>query len=150
MSITWVTLLVNFFIALLSAGGVGWILTAKEDKKQKQLENKAKEQEIEEHKKDDVIRDWKEIAEERHQRCIELKTDNEKKDERLTEKDNIISDLKAKLDDRNTYCAVSELLKCSEIRCEKRVPPFASTIVTSDRAISNFISNLENGTQSVI
>lgn len=142
MNITWATLLINAIIALLSAGGVGWIITAKEDKKQKQLENKAKEQEIEEHKKDEIIRDWKEIAEERRLRCEELKNEVEKKDEIISIKDNTISDLKAKLDDRNTYCAVSELMKCTDIQCGTRKPPFASSIVTSDKAIDNYIKAL--------
>lgn len=142
MEITWLTILINAIVALLSAGGVGWIITAKEDKKQKQLENEAKEQEIEEHKKDEIIKDWKEIAEERRRRCEELKSDNEKKDERLLEKDNLISDLKAKLDDRNTYCAVSELLKCNDLQCGSRKPPFASSVITSDKAIDSYIKNL--------
>lgn len=145
MNITWATLLINALIALVSAGGVGWIITAKEDKKQKQLENKAKEQEIEEHKKDEIIKDWKEIAEERRRRCEELKTDCNKKDEKLVEKDTVISDLKAKLDDRNTYCAVSELMKCTDIQCINRKPPFASSIVTSDKAIDSYIKNLREG-----
>jgi len=140
MNITWATLLVNFLIALLSAGGVGWIITAKEDKKQKQLENKAKEQEIEDHQKDEVIKDWKEIAEERRVRCEELKLEVEKKDNKIGEKDNTISELKAKLDDRNTYCAVAELLKCSRVQCETRIPPFASTIVTTDAAIQDYVN----------
>lgn len=142
MEITWLTILINAVVALLSAGGVGWIITAKEDKKQKQLENEAKEQEIEEHKKDEIIKDWKEIAEERRKRCEELKSDSEKKDERLLEKDNLISDLKAKLDDRNTYCAVSELLKCNDLQCGSRKPPFASSVITSDKAIDSYIKNL--------
>lgn len=142
MEITWLTILINAVVALLSAGGVGWIITAKEDKKQKQLENEAKEQEIEEHKKDEIIKDWKEIAEERRRRCEELKSDSEKKDERLLEKDNLISDLKAKLDDRNTYCAVSELLKCNDLQCGSRKPPFASSVITSDKAIDSYIKNL--------
>lgn len=142
MEITWLTILINAIVALLSAGGVGWIITAKEDKKQKQLENEAKEQEIEEHKKDEIIKDWKEIAEERRRRCEELKSDSEKKDERLLEKDNLISDLKAKLDDRNTYCAVSELLKCNDLQCGSRKPPFASSVITSDKAIDSYIKNL--------
>ena len=103
MEITWLTILINAIVALLSVGGVSWIITAKEDKKQKQLENKAKEQEIEEHKKDEIIKDWKDIADERRKRCEELKTDCDKKDIKLAEKDNIISDLKSKLDARNTY-----------------------------------------------
>lgn len=142
MEITWLTILINAIVALLSAGGVGWIITAKEDKKQKQLENKAKEQEIEEHKKDEIIKDWKEIAGEHRRRCEELKTYCDKKDERLLEKDNLISDLKSKLDDRNTYCAVSELMKCTDIQCADRRPPFASSIVTSDKAIDSYIKNL--------
>lgn len=144
MEITWLTILINAVVALLSAGGVGWIITAKEDKKQKQLENKAKEQEIEEHKKDEIIKDWKEIAEERRRRCEELKTDCDKKDVKLAEKDDVISDLKTKLDDRNTYCAVSELLKCTRVQCESRVPPFASTIVTTDSAIQDFVNKFSN------
>ena len=142
MEIAWLTILINAVVALLSVGGVGWIITAKEDKKQKQLENKAKEQEIEEHKKDEIIKDWKDIAEERRRRCEELKADSDKKDERLLEKDNLISDLKAKLDDRNTYCAVSELLKCNDLQCGSRKPPFASSVITSDKAIDSYIKNL--------
>lgn len=140
MNITWATLLVNAIIALLSAGGVGWIITAREDKKAKKLENKAKEQEIEDHKKDEVIKDWKEIAEERRSRCKELKVEVEKKDSKILEKDNTISELKAKLDDRNTYCAVAELLKCSKVQCESRIPPFASTIITTDAAIQDYVN----------
>ena len=124
MEITWLTLLINAVVALLSAGGVGWIITAKEDKKQKQLENKAKEQEIEEHKKDEIIKDWKDIAEERRKRCEELKADVEKKDARIIERDNTISDLRSKLDARNTYCAVSEMLRCENTACSDRKPPF--------------------------
>jgi hypothetical protein len=132
MTITWATLIINAVIALVSAGGVGWIITAREDKKQKQLENKQKEQEIEEHKKDEVIKDWKEIAEERRKRCEELKLDCDKKDEKLVEKDNIISDLRAKLDARNTYCAVSEMLRCEKVACTDRKPPYGMKEIKLD------------------
>ena len=142
MNIAWATLLINALVTLISVGGVGWIFTIREDRKAKKLENKQKEQEIEEHKKDEIIKDWKEIAEERRKRCEELQTTNAKKDEKIAEKDAIISDLKAKLDDRNTYCAVSELMKCTDIQCGNRKPPFASSIVTSDKAIDNYIKAL--------
>ena len=142
MTITWATLLINAAMTLLSAGSVGWIVTVKEDKRAKKLENRRKELEIEEHKKDEIIKDWKDIAEERQKAIVELKAENKAKDERIAEKDAIISDLKAKLDDRNTYCAVSELMKCTEIQCASRKPPFASSIVTSDKAIDNYIKSL--------
>lgn len=142
MTITWATLLINAAMTLLSAGSVGWIVTVKEDKRAKKLENRRKELEIEEHKKDEIIKDWKDIAEERQKAIVELKAENKAKDDRIAEKDAIISDLKAKLDDRNTYCAVSELMKCTEIQCASRKPPFASSIVTSDKAIDNYIKSL--------
>lgn len=142
MTITWATLLINAAMTLLSAGSVGWIVTVKEDKRAKKLENRRKELEIEEHKKDEIIKDWKDIAEERQKAIVELKAENKAKDDRIAEKDAIISDLKAKLDDRNTYCAVSELMKCTEIQCVSRKPPFASSIVTSDKAIDNYIKSL--------
>ena len=142
MNITWATLLINAVIALLSAGSVGWIVTVKEDKRSKKLENRRKELEIEEHKKDEIIKDWKDIAEERQKAITELKEEAKIKDDRITEKDSIISELKAKLDDRNTYCAVSELMKCTDIQCASRKPPFASSIVTSDKAIDNYIKSL--------
>jgi uncharacterized protein HemX len=137
MNITWATLLVNFLIALLSAGGVGWIITAKEDKKQKQLENKAKEQEIEEHQKDEVIKDWKDIAEERRKRCEELKSECDKKDEKIIEKDNTISELRSKLDARNTYCAVSEMLRCEKVACTDRKPPYGMKEIKLDDNFEN-------------
>lgn len=142
MNITWATLLINAVIALLSAGSVGWIVTVKEDKRSKKLENRRKELEIEEHKKDEIIKDWKDIAEERQKAITELKEEAKIKDDRIAEKDSIISELKAKLDDRNTYCAVSELMKCNDIQCASRKPPFASSIVTSDKAIDNYIKSL--------
>lgn len=142
MTITWATLLINAVIALLSAGSVGWIVTVKEDKRAKKLENKRREVELEEHKKDEIIKDWKDIAEERQKAITELKEEAKVKDDKIAEKDAIISDLKAKLDDRNTYCAVSELMKCTDIQCGSRKPPFASSIVTSDKAIDNYIKSL--------
>ena len=132
MNITWATLLINAIIALASAGGVGWIITAREDKKAKALENKKKEQEIEEHKKDEVIKDWKEIAEERRVRCEELKSEVDKKDEKLTEKDTLISDLRSKLDARNTYCAVAEMLRCETVSCPERKPPYGMKEIKLD------------------
>ena len=42
---------------LLGAGGIGWLVTAKEDKKQKQLENQQKEAELNEYKRDEVLKD---------------------------------------------------------------------------------------------
>ena len=122
----WGTIILSAIVSLLSAGGLGWIITAREDKKAKALDNKEKEIDIKEKEKDDVIQDWKDIAEERKNRCDELKNDLREKDDKLTQKDEIISELKTKLDARNTYCAVAELLRCEDTACPNRKPPFGT------------------------
>ena len=123
MVIEWGTIILSAVVSLLSAGGIGWIVTAKEDKKAKDLENKQKEIELEEYKKDEIIKDWKDIAEERKHRAEELAEDLKVHEAREQEKDDIISDLRSQLDKKNTYCAVAELMRCEEIACPNRKPP---------------------------
>lgn len=122
--IEWGTIILSAIVSLLSAGGIGWIVTAKEDKKAKALENKQKEVELEEYKKDEIIKDWKDIAEERKHRAEELKESVAMHEKREDEKDKLIDDLRALLDKRNTSCAVAELMRCNETSCPNRKPPF--------------------------
>lgn len=142
MVIEWVTVIINAIVTLLAVGGLGWIFTIREDKKAKKLENKQKEAEIDEYKKDEIIKDWKDIADERKLRADELSTELKEKERQTIEKDATISELRTKLDARNTYCAVSELLKCNDIQCVNRKPPFASSIVTTEAAVANFVNNI--------
>jgi len=124
MFIEWGSVIANGIIMLLGAGGIGWLVTAKEDKKQKQLENQQKEAELNEYKRDEVLQDWKDIAAERKARADELAAELKEHEHREDEKDTIISDLKAQLDKKNTYCAVAELMRCEELSCSNRKPPF--------------------------
>ena len=124
MFIEWGSVIANGIIMLLGAGGIGWLVTAKEDKKQKQLENQQKEAELNEYKRDEVLQDWKDIAAERKARADELAIELKEHERREDEKDAIISDLKAQLDKKNTYCAVTELMRCEELSCPNRKPPF--------------------------
>lgn len=117
-------IVVNTVVILASAGGIGWIVTAREDKKAKRLENRKRDLEIEEFKKNDVLQDWKDIAEERKKRAESLLADFKELERKIDEKDKLISDLKSKLDDKNTACAVAELMKCEEVGCPNRKPPF--------------------------
>ena len=142
----WLTLIINAVVTLISVGGIAWIFTIRQDRKAKDLENQEKENDIKEKQKDEVIKDWKDIAEERKTRCDELKNDVKEKESLLHEKDATISELRQKLDDRNTYCGVSELLRCSRVQCADRIPPFASTIIATDRAIQDFIDKTKEGT----
>lgn len=124
MTIEWGTLILSAVVSLLSAGGLGWMVTAKEDKRAKSLENEAKKNDIEEKKRDEVIEEWKDIATEERNRVEELKETLNEKEAAIISKDEIISDLRTKLDEKNTYCAVAELLKCEDLQCQSRHPPF--------------------------
>ncbi len=124
MNLEWIPILVNAFTTIVCVGGIGWIFTIKEDKKSKKLDNEAKEIDIKEKQKDEIIRDWKEIADERKSRCVELEDRCNERDEIIANKDEIISELRTKLDERNTYCAVAELMRCEEVSCINRKPPF--------------------------
>ena len=139
MEIQWLQLIISAVVTLLSVGGLGWILTAKEDKKSKQLDNTRKEDEIAERKKNEVLEDWRELCSVYKSQAEEANARLADKDLRIREKDDIISDLRTKLDERNTALAVSELLKCHDIQCPNRKPSFASSIINVDASIKDFI-----------
>lgn len=137
----WLPIIVSGVVSLLSVGGLGWIITAKEDKKAKQLDNKKKEEEIEEDRKDEIISDWKDIAEERRRRCEELKESLDDIQARSRKKDEIISELRSRIDSLNTACAVSELLKCERLECPNRIPPVGSSVMSTSKALSSFVAD---------
>lgn len=118
------------------------MFTVREDKRAKQLENEAKEDEIKEHRKDEIINDWKEIAEERKLRADKMALDIEQIQERSRKKDEVISELRTKLDSRNTYCAVAELLRCNNLTCERRQPPISPTVVTTNAAVEKLVNSV--------
>lgn len=124
MTVEWGTIVLSAIVSLLSAGGLGWIVTVKEDKRAKSLDNESKKNAIEEKKRNDVIEEWKDIATEERKRADELNKSVHEKEAANIAKDEIISDLRTKLDERNTYCAVAELLKCEDLQCSSRHPPF--------------------------
>lgn len=136
----WLTLVINAVVTLLGIGGIGWIFTVRQDRRSKDLDNKAKENEIEDKKKADIIQDWKDIAEERKHRAEKLVEDNEALQERIIKKDEIITSLRTKIDNLNSYCAVAELLKCETLDCQSRKPPFASSIVSTSKSLTNFVN----------
>lgn len=137
----WLPIIVSGVVSLLSVGGLGWIITAKEDKKAKQLDNKKKEEEIEEDRKSEIISDWKDIAEERRRRCEELKESLDDVQIRSRKKDEIISELRSRVDSLNTACAVSELLKCERLECGNRLPPVGSSVTSTSKALSSFVAD---------
>ena len=68
--------------------------------------------------------------------------DIEQMQERSRKKDEIISELRTKLDSRNTYCAVAELLRCNDLTCSKRQPPISPTVVTTNAAVEKLVNSV--------
>lgn len=126
----WLSLIINAVVTLLGIGGISWIFTVRQDRRSKDLDNKAKENEIESNKATEILEGWKEIAEERRQRADKLLADNEAIQEKSRKKDAIITDLRKQIDDLNTYAARLEIFKCGILSCAKRVPKISDEVFT--------------------
>lgn len=135
----WLTVVLSAVVSLVSAGGIGWIITAKEDKKAKELDNVAKEFDIQEHKKDEIVQDWKDISNERKERAEELSIALKESEQRVRDKEKVITELRTQLDSKNTFCAVYELLRCNDLSCDRRQPPFSSSITVSNTAVDKLL-----------
>lgn len=118
----WTTIIVTVLTVLISNGGLVTLVTLKEKKTEAFLDNVAK-----------LIDQWQEIAEERKQRVKELKDDLESKDKKIEEVIRDRSEVRDDLDRTRTSEAVAEMLRCDNISCLDRKPPFGR----NDKLISN-------------
>jgi len=107
----WVTLVVTI-ISVLFGQGIISFFTLRETKKGMKLDNKEKEDNR-----------WERIANELEEQLRIANERNERKDAIIQEKDDIITDLRTKLDGTRTKCAVAEILRCEAVSCSSRVPP---------------------------
>ena len=119
----WVTL-VTALIASLSGGGLISLLTIRETRKKLNVENKEKEGEVYV-KLIDVLQDQIEKQNERL----------DKKDAIIQEKDDIIADLRHRLDEANSALIKATLLKCSKLACPDRRPPLGFTELTPEEML---------------
>lgn len=109
----WTGIITALIAALVPTGGLTAIVTLRDKKTAAFLTNvKA------------ITEQWQEVAEERHQRAVELKADLDRKEEIIQEQWREISQLRNELDETRTARAVAELLKCEKTSCTGRVPPF--------------------------
>lgn len=118
---------VSIIIALLGAlagGGLTALLTVRETRKSKKLENKEKELDLADKQKDEVISDWKELAEMYRTRVDELRDTLAVRTEKLEEKEKTISELRTILGDRNSENTALTLMRCEKLQCPDRIPPF--------------------------
>lgn len=121
----WTTIIVAI-IGALAGGGVTSLVTMREKKTGKQLENQSNLQEIE-----------LKLVNELQDQIENLNLRIEKKDEMLAEKDDIISDLKDRLDKSRSKCSVNEILKCVKLECPSREPKIGTRYVDVEQIIKD-------------
>lgn len=87
----------------------------RENKKAKQIENEKS-----------IVDEWQGIAQERKNRCDELKASLDKKDEKIEElyKENAL--LRQRNDSLSSKNAALSILKCRDLECDHRKPPFGN------------------------
>lgn len=126
----WITLIVSL-VSVIFGGGLISLLTIREQRKGMKLDNKDKQQEI--HFK--LINELQDQVEKLNERL-------DKKDALLVEKDDIIADLRVKLDGVRTQLAVANMLKCNKLQCIDRQPPFASSVVDVGGALTKYVETV--------
>ncbi len=100
---------------LLGTGGIVALFLITEKKAAAQLANA-----------DKINEQWKQIVEQKEKDFTSL---NEKYEAACKKIDHLYDDnsnLRTHLDDLNTECAVSKLMRCNSIKCTDRKPPFGA------------------------
>lgn len=120
----WTTIVASL-IAALSGGGLISLLTIRETRKKLKVENKEKEGEV--YVK--LINELQDQIEKQNERL-------DKKDTIIQEKDDIIADLRAKLDSVSTDLAKATLLKCNRLNCSDRRPPLGYSELAPEELIA--------------
>ena len=116
----WAGIITALIAALIPTGGLTAIVTMRDKKTASFLENvKA------------ITEQWQMIANERQERCGELKADLDRKDDKIEEQYREKEALRQRLDSTRddldhcrTALAVAELMKCEKTSCTDRIPPF--------------------------
>lgn len=119
----WTTIIVAI-IGALAGGGMLRLLTVKEGKKEKQLDNKDKEMEME-----------LKLVNELQDQIEKLNERLDKKDARIMELEDSNAMLRQKLDEANTNYVKANLLKCSKLACSDRRPPLGFTELTPEEML---------------
>lgn len=109
----WTQIITTVLTLLIPTGGIMAIFTAREKKTEMALNNMNK-----------INEQWEKFATKEEDRRKELKTDLDKKDEKIDELHRENSKLRAELDNERTERAKAEMMKCIRIKCVDRHPPF--------------------------
>lgn len=136
--IEWTTIIVTLISSAIGAGAITSLVTMREKKKGKQLENKEKEEDIESKNSDR----WEKLADQLSEQIeklniqiTDLNTRLEKKDELLEEKNDLISDLRTKLDKTRSRYIASDMCRCLRVECKDREPSWGSRVLDVEKLV---------------
>ena len=122
-----------------ASAGITSLVTMKEKKKEKQLENKEKDIENKDKEQEVHLK----LIDELQEQIDKLNDRLDKKDALLQEKDDIIADLRAKLDSVRTKCSLATVMRCESISCKDRVPPISQALTgTFSDKLQNYVEGL--------
>lgn len=136
--IEWTTIIVTLISSAIGAGAITSLVTMREKKKGKQLENKEKDienkdKEQEVHLK--LIDELQEQIDKLNTQIADLNTRLEKKDELLEEKNDLISDLRTKLDKTRSRYIASDMCRCLRVECKDREPSWGSRVLDVEKLV---------------
>lgn len=131
MVLDWTTIIVTLISSAIGAGAITSLVTLKEKKREKQLENKEKEEEIESKNSDR----WEKLADQLSDQIESLNERIDKKDARITELEDTNAELRHRLDEANTAAVKAALLRCNRLSCERRSPPLGYAELTPEEML---------------
>lgn len=132
------TIIVAIGGSIISAGGITSLVTMREKKKEKQLENKEKEidnKEKEDSRWEKLVDQLSDEIEKLNTQIAALNTRLEKKDELLEEKNDVISDLRMKLDKTRSRYIASDMCRCLRVECKDREPSWGSRVMDVEKLV---------------
>ena len=134
----WTTIIVALISSIGASAGITSLVTMKEKKKEKQLENKEKEEEVKE--KSDAR--WERLVSQLelqisklNEEIAELNARLDKKDELLEEKNDTISSLRESLDKTRSRYIASDMCRCLRVECKDREPSWGSRVMDVEKLV---------------
>lgn len=118
----WTQIIITTLSLLIGGGGIVTLATLRDKKTEALLENIEKVLQ----NNSETNKEWQDIAAERAGRCAELKTDIDRKDEKIDELRRDKEALMQTLDGLRTEKAIAEVMRCTKTGCPERHPPFGS------------------------
>lgn len=132
--------IIELAISFLVGGGLLAIVTLKDKKYAAMLENISKV--IESNTKTNEA--WENLARQKLEDNRELKSEGERKDDKIDRLYDEISTLRNQLDRARTSAAVANMLKCQNTGCTSRLPPFGKGASIECQAKVNDEDNGDN------